>query len=197
MGFIFLLPLYLATAIFFGIFIFIISNTFNLTHKEIVLSPALKFLVVVIFVPIYEEILFRSLLKFKRINIFLFITTLIGLIIICILKSNTKVLAILSFILLSFLVLITSVKRTHIELYISSKFKYFFYSTILIFGLIHAFNFTGNKYAILTFLIILGSPQLVLGAILGYIRMNYGLVYSILFHMIVNSFIIFSIIRGL
>jgi len=166
----------------------------NLKSKEIDLSPALTLFVGIILAPIYEEILFRSLLKFKRINIFLFITTLIGLITFSILKSHAVAIVILSLILMSFLVILISIKRTHIESFISSKFKYFFYPTIFIFGIIHAFNFTGNPYAILAFSLILGSPQLVLGAILGYIRMKHGLFYSILFHMIINSSIIFSLL---
>lgn len=185
------------TIIPMAVILVILCKVLNIAQREVDITLWMKLLIVVILVPIYEEIIFRSLLKFKPINIFLFISTTIGLIIFSILKSNFEAIAIFSTILFSFLVILFSFKKTHIESFISSKFKYFFYATILTFGLIHAFNFTGNIYAILALSFILGSPQLVLGAILGYIRMNYGLVYSILFHMIVNSSILFSILYKL
>jgi len=73
----------------------------------------------------------------------------------------------------------------------SSNFKYFFYVTAIVFGLLHSTNFTGNIYIIMAFSPILGGPQIVTGAILGYIRMKNGLVYSILFHILFNSVFIF------
>ncbi len=192
--FISLLMIYFLTILPLGFIIYAFCKFFNITHKEIILTPWMKLLVGVILAPIYEEFIFRSLLKFKKINILLFITTLFGFIFYSISKSRTEVTTFLSIFVLSFLCLLIFTSRTQIESYISSRFKYFFYASILLFGLLHATNFTGNLYAIIAFSLILGSPQLVLGAILGYIRMNYGLVYSILFHMIVNTSIVFSLL---
>jgi len=92
----------------------------------------------------------------------------------------------LSVFVLVVLLLVTIFTRDKVELFIASKFKYFFYGSSILFGLVHASNFTGNVNYILAFSFILGGPQIVLGLILGYIRMNHGLKYSILFHMAVN-----------
>lgn len=193
----YLLIIYLLAIIPIGIIAFMICNTLKITHKEINLTPWMKLLVGVILAPIYEEIIFRSLLKFKRINVVLFLITISAFILYYIIKSKIEVALFLSILLLCFISILIFYSRNQIESFISSRFKYFFYATILLFGLLHTFNFTGNIYALLAFSFILGGPQLVLGYILGYIRMNHGLVYSILFHMIVNSSIIFPIITKL
>ena len=65
-------------------------------------------------------------------------------------------------------------------------FRILFYGSALAFGLLQATNFTGNPWIILAFSPVLGSPQILLGFLSGYIRMKNGLAYSILFHMVVN-----------
>jgi membrane protease YdiL (CAAX protease family) len=95
---------------------------------------------------------------------------------------------------LSLFLFLTIFTRKRIESFIASNFKYFFYSSSIVFGLMHSSNFTGNIYLILTFSVILGGPQIVLGLILGYIRMNHGLKYSFLFHMVVNTSLILTLI---
>jgi len=171
--------------------IFIICKLLN---KEIDLTQRINLFWGVILAPIYEEILFRSLLKFKKINILLFSITLFVLSIAEFYKSRAEIAVFLSILLVGFLSLLIIFSRNRIESYLSSRFNYFFYATILLFGLLHATNFTGNPYTILAFSFILGSPQLVVGSILGYIRMNHGLFYSILFHVVLNSTMLFSLI---
>ncbi len=169
-----------------------ITKEFHIKQLEIVgLSARQKILLTVLFSPVYEEILFRSLLKFKKNNIILFIVTNLIIIIAAVIYSKITgviILGILLFGLLSFLLFFG---RNKIEQYMSSNFKYFFYVTAIVFGLLHSTNFTGNIYIIMAFSPILGGPQIVTGAILGYIRMKNGLVYSILFHILFNSVFIF------
>lgn len=195
--FVYFLFFYIITIIPIGVIAFIVCNMFNIIHKEISLTPLMKLLVGVILAPIYEEILFRSLLKFKKINIILFLITLSAFIFYYILKSRIEIAIFLSLFLFCFLSLLISISRNQIESFISSRFKYFFYASILIFGILHIFNFTGNIYALIIFSFILTGPQLVLGSILGYIRMKHGLFYSIMFHVIVNTSIIFPILTKL
>lgn len=188
-----LLVFYLIVIIPLGIIIYVICKAFNITHKELDLAPKMNLFLGVILVPIYEEIIFRSLLKFKKINIILFSVTLFSFITTAFFKSRIEVAVFLCFLFLGFLSLLIIFSRNRIESFIFSRFNYFFYATVLIFGLLHATNFTGNTYALLAFSFVLGGPQLVLGAILGYIRMNHGLFYSILFHVIVNSTMLLSL----
>jgi len=176
------------------IIIFIICKLLNITHKELDLTQRINLFWGVILAPIYEEILFRSLLKFKKINILLFSITLFVLSIAEFYKSRAEIAVFLGILLVGFLSLLIIFSGNRIESYLSSRFNYFFYATILLFGLLHATNFTGNPYTILAFSFILGSPQLVVGSILGYIRMNHGLFYSILFHVVLNSTMLFSLI---
>jgi membrane protease YdiL (CAAX protease family) len=190
-----LLVFYLISTLPLGIIIFIICKVFNITHKELDLASKMNLFIGVIIVPIVEEILFRSLLKFKIINIILFSSTLFTFIATAFYKSGTELAVFPGILLLGFLSLLIIFSRNRIEYFIISRFNYFFYATILLFGLLHATNFTGNPYTILAFSFILGSPQLVLGSILGYIRMNHGLFYSILFHVIVNSTMLLSLFR--
>jgi membrane protease YdiL (CAAX protease family) len=185
--------IYIGAAISIGIFGSIICSLVHLKHDEIKLTPLMTILAGIILAPIYEEIIFRSLLKFKINNIILFIATFILFIVYFVFRSKIELVIIFSILLFTLLSLLIIYSRSKIELFLSSKFKYFFYATVLIFGLVHASNFTGNTYLILAFSLILGGPQIVLGFILGYIRMNYGLIYSILFHMFVNTSILLSL----
>ena len=188
--FLFLFFIDFLAAFVFSFCISFIRKHFDINHIVLGLTRRDTILFGVIFAPITEEVIFRSLLRFKKINIILFIITLTAYVAIAAFHFKTLNVILALFILISFIILLTTIPTSKIESFISSKFKYFFYGTSLIFGLLHIFNFTGNLYLMLAFLIILTAPQIVGGLILGYIRMNYGLVYSILFHITGNGFII-------
>ena len=191
----FLLFTFIVLSISISLIALIICKLFHIKHNEIGLTPLMTILFGVLLAPIYEEVVFRSLLKFKKKNIILFIVTVTALIGFCVFMSKIILVIILSVLLVTLVSLLITFSRSKIELFLSSKFKYFFYTTSITFGLIHVFNFTGNIYLILAFSFILVGPQIVLGFISGYIRMNYGLIYSILFHMIVNTSILLSLIH--
>lgn len=193
-NFIALIFIYLLAAMSVGMVSFIVCEAFHLEHNERELSPLMTILFSILLAPFFEEVLFRSLLRFKRSSILIFTSTAIALVAYSIFRSKFVQPILLSVIVLGLFLFLTIFTRKKIESFISSKFKYFFYSSSIIFGYMHAFNFTGNIYLILTFSFILGGPQIVLGLILGYIRMNHGLKYSFLFHMIVNMSIILTII---
>ncbi len=189
-----LLFIYIAIGFPLAILIFIIFKLFNLGHIELDPTSTLRTILIgIIFAPILEEIFFRSLLKFTKRSIILFLTTVIILIIYAAFRSKIEFVWFLSLVFIGILCLWLFFNRYKIELFISSKFKYFFYASALFFGLAHASNFTGNIYVIFAFSLILGGPQIVLGLILGFIRMNYGLIYSILFHMIINTTILLTL----
>jgi len=80
--------------------------------------------------------------------------------------------------------------RAPIVLFCGHKhFKYIFYSFAIIFGGIHLSNYDIST-TILILAPILIAPQIVLGLILGYTRIKLGLLYSILFHMLFNGFLV-------
>lgn len=65
-------------------------------------------------------------------------------------------------------------------------FKVGFYTLAVLFGYIHIFNFEITPMVLL-FSPILVLPQLVLGLIFGYIRVRFGLFYSMILHMCYNG----------
>jgi len=192
--FIALIFFYLMATISIGMVSFIVCEAFHLVHNKRELSPLMTILTGILLAPFYEEVIFRSLLRFKWSCILIFIPTAIALVAFSIYRSKFVLPILLSIFVLGLLIFLTIFPRKRIESFIASKFKYFFYSSSIVFGLMHSFNFTGNIYLILTFSFILGGPQIVLGLILGYIRMNHGLKYSFLFHMVVNISLILTII---
>lgn len=68
-------------------------------------------------------------------------------------------------------------------------FKYVFYTLTLIFGFYHITNFEISPTIILLAPILV-SPQLIIGVILGYIRVRFGLWWSIALHAIYNLVLI-------
>jgi len=186
--------IYILAIIPISILIFLVTKEFHIKHDQLRLSTTVNTLLVVILAgPIYEEIIFRSWLKLKKINVVLFLITLLFFIVKSIIDSRVITLVVLTVLMLGFLILLLTYGRITIEKFISSKFQYFFYTTAIIFGILHSTNFSGNTYLILAFMPILGAPQIVLGVILGYVRMKHGLFYSILFHMLVNTLLIFTL----
>lgn len=79
--------------------------------------------------------------------------------------------------------------RGPLTLFSKKYFKIGFYSLALIFGYVHLFNFEITT-KILLFSPLLVLPQIVLGLVFGYIRVRFGLIYSILLHAMYNGVII-------
>ena len=182
---------YLIAIIPVGIVANSLIGYFNLNDLKPELSQANLIVYTVLIGPVFEEVLFRLLLRFTKRNLIIFFAVLGALSLYYIFQLKVKAVIILSLIMLIIVVFLQFYSRRKIELFISSNFKYFFYFTAISFGLLHAFNFTGNISLIITFSLIIGGPQIIAGLILGFIRMKYGIVYSILFHMMINSIAIF------
>ena len=188
-----LFGIYLLGAILLAAVASIICKIFSINHTTLIMP--LKLVLIGIFLaPIYEEILFRLLLRFSVKNYFIFFNTLFLLTVTSFLyQKYIFFIALLSILILS--LIIYFIVKSNNNFFTRIKFKYYFYTTTLLFGLIHLFNFSGNNYAIIIFSIVLVSPQIFLGLILGYIRMKYGILYSIFFHMIVNMSLLFSLLN--
>lgn len=68
-------------------------------------------------------------------------------------------------------------------------FKFVFYALTLIFGFYHITNFEPTT-TILLLSPLLVAPQISVGAILGFIRVRFGLIYAIAFHAVYNLLLI-------
>ncbi len=184
--FIFLLGLYLISAIVLALFAYIVCSVFAITHKPVGLAFEMKILIGVLLAPVYEEILFRSLLRFNKISLSLFLATVVIFLVVFFLKRNNTFILLFSAILLVILTFVSFWTMKRISQFLTSNFKYFYYGSSVLFGLMHLINFTGDIRYIIAFSLILVAPQIAAGIILGFIRMKHGLIYSILFHMIIN-----------
>jgi len=86
--------------------------------------------------------------------------------------------------------------RAPITLFHQKKtFKIAFYIFMLLFGLVHLANFeiTTNVLLLAPFLV---APQIVLGGYLGFIRIRFGLQWSMLLHACYNAFFVFVSFAG-
>ena len=177
------------------IFCSFVAKELKISHVEFSKESTLIILYAVFAAPIIEEILFRSWLKWTKRNIYILIITLISVVGLSFFRHRFQHIYIMLILLLLVVALIYLLKNIKVEPFIAKHFKCFLWSSSIVFGLVHASNCTGNIWYIIGFSFILGSPQIVSGFILGYIRMNYGLRYSILFHFLVNSSLLLSLLH--
>ncbi|WP_299161967.1 CPBP family intramembrane glutamic endopeptidase [uncultured Tenacibaculum sp.] len=86
--------------------------------------------------------------------------------------------------------------RAPITLFRQQKsFRVAFYIFAITFGLIHLTNFTITNNVLLLAPILV-APQIILGGYLGFIRVRFGLIWSILLHASYNAFFVFISFAG-
>lgn len=76
-----------------------------------------------------------------------------------------------------------------------NTFKVFFYVFAILFGIVHLSNFTITKNVILLAPLLV-APQIILGGYLGFIRIRFGLLWSIALHASYNTFFILLSFAG-
>lgn len=144
--------------------------------------------------PIFEEIMFRKWLTFKKQDILISFFLLVFF-----LSSKISNISVYSFyinihfiinILISFF--ITSVLYFLIKNYdfdnIPPKKKLIFYSiSSIAFGMIHIVNFIPFNTIIFWAYPFFILPQIISGFILGYLRIKDGIIWSVLLHISINS----------
>jgi len=134
--------------------------------------------------PVYEEFLFRAILKPNKIGVSLFVFAFSYLFLkIAHLGFNLNI--VLSLII-GILIYISNIKINTV--FYNKNYRSLIYFSSILFGLVHLTNFN------LTFSILLLSPILMLpriftGFSLAFIRVKFGLVYAILFHSLFNAFL--------
>lgn len=79
--------------------------------------------------------------------------------------------------------------RAPLVLFNEKYFKYGYYSLALVFGYIHIFNYEINTNVIL-FSPLLIAPQIFMGLYFGFIRVKFGLTWSVLMHSLYNLILI-------
>lgn len=86
--------------------------------------------------------------------------------------------------------------RAPITLFDERKtFRIMFYVFAVIFGLIHLSNFNISRNVLLLAPLLV-APQTILGGYLGFIRVKFGLIWSILLHASYNAFFVLASFLG-
>ena len=128
------------------------------------MEPVLIFLFAVIMAPLLEEVMFRLILRFRS-NFLILWSIHIGVA----LHLGQK----------------RSLLKTARKVW-DKFYGWIFYLMALAFGLMHIMNFEPslNIYLLAPILV---APQILIGINLGYLRVRFGLIWSILFHAFYNG----------
>ena len=156
--------------------------------------------------PIFEETAFRLGLKFSPFRLgfacsFLFIVFLDVLFVFNIdlskyfnwfLGDASRVMVILFYLILLIVpgiilgFLFKFLNKEKINKFYQKKFFFLYYFSSIFFGIVHLFNYNNFKEA-WYLMIFLATPQIIIGLILGFVRMRYGINWSMILHFIHNS----------
>ena len=148
------------------------------------------FLFVVIIGPLTEEILFRLNLKITKLNISVFLTAVLMLIILASFFRSFQFFTYL-LILPIFALIYFAMDHLHFPLdkidnLVKAKFRYVFHLSAISFGIFHLFNYETFYWWMFVIFPILAAPYIVMGYVFGYARMKYGFVNGFLIHSTVN-----------
>ena len=196
-----------------GTFIFDIDQLEHSIENLLKDSSAVQFLfMLAVLAPVLEELIFRFPLRFRRGSLFilLMVSTLLVYLVsatflpplhelmpkdqpedVAQLMQNANFSAIglssLWFVLGLFVLFILSASQSLLERtgrYVDHIFPYIFYISAMIFGYVHFTNFAGEmKWFWIPFLIM---PQFMMGLVMGYARLRFGMSSNILLHAVNN-----------
>ncbi len=164
----------------------------GLTGMKNEFNPLEILLFGITFVPIFEELVFRLWLVFKPLYLGISITLFSYLVlskvfyqtgIINIRDGLTVRLSIAVSVGLIFYFVARSFSD-HIRPLWGKKFRWVYYFSVLLFGLMHMFNYDTSHDILL--LPILTLPQMIGGIFNGYVRVKYGFFYGVFLHSIYN-----------
>jgi membrane protease YdiL (CAAX protease family) len=159
----------------------------TLIHK----SLKEKFLFVIIVAPIIEEMIFRFPLNSSKWSFFFSLSLVISIISIFLNIENSYI-TFATWILFLFGLLAHNFFEVsyYFQNIWKTNYRYFIYFFVLFFGLIHLSNFEIGSFENWVFLPVLFLPQTIFGFILVYVRLNYGIISSIIQHSFYNFFIL-------
>ena len=188
-----LILLVILVGIFKG-FIYAFNAIPSNTLKNFHLSSFQAYLLVALYIPIIEEVIFRLNLKISLNNLIIFFAFLSGYFFYRIFKVenlNHPWIVILTFTLMIVLIYIKAKKSEEVDQFLSNFWKrYFaiiFHASCCIFAFLHLFNFEEIIPTLLFLSTVIVLPQLILAYALGFLRMNYGFQYNVIFHILYNS----------
>lgn len=190
--------------VFFSmLFIYFIGQIFDIDVNDLIKKEKKKetyyslFLLILIG-PILEELLFRAFLSFKRET--LFMSIFFALIFFATDFSyysfptkQTFIQITLALIVSSFIFILSQKNIDKLKYY----FPFFFYTSIILFALVHIKNFFPLNDAVIWIYPLLVLPQFFMGFALAFIRIRNGLIWSIILHMMINFFSALLMLKSL
>ena len=160
-------------------------------------SPIIIFIVLVIVGPLAEEAIFRLNLQKSKSNIIFSLIVVLGYLIFRIFTGVSNHNNLIILLLLYLVMVVVSYMDLFLEINTKKYFKFIFYFSAIAFGFMHIFNYSELNVLTLLLFPIITLPQIILGLINGYLRMNYGFTYGVLLHSSVNFIaFIFMLLQG-
>jgi membrane protease YdiL (CAAX protease family) len=191
------IKIYLLSLLFIGL-VSLINTTILRTFLTLPIDETLSvpdnfkehlwdyFLLVVIFSPIMEEVIFRLSLIFDPIYLSLSLSTLIALIVH---KVSNGIISIVSFLLLFFLInRLFFIYKSWFLSFWNKYFQYIFYFLCILFGIVHISNYKCTEVYQYFITPLLVFPQFAIGIILSFTRVYYekGFLICIIIHILMN-----------
>jgi uncharacterized protein len=184
-----LLALYYFISVPLGLIVGLIIKFLKFHETEFNYSSFRILLAGIILGPVIEEILFRFLLKPKHKNFIIFTCFTLSLAFMFFLKeSSIYSIIFLTVGIASFLLCLNNNFLRKTQKYLLNHYCSFFYLSCILFGFYHITNYTPLNYKLILILPVIVFPQMIMGVFLGYIRIKFGIIFSILFHSITNIF---------
>ena len=179
--------IYLGFGLLSGIFIILPIYSMNLVPDHVTKFYPLTFNVLVL-APLFEELIFRLPLRFSARNLFIFIGTLVVLIMnknfnLYISLGSGLLIAYIPFSKVFSMNLLKKIENSYIKYY-----KYIFYLGAFIFGFIHIFNYENLETIHLIIAPLIVINQIFMGFLLGFARVKYkfGFLYGFFIHASIN-----------
>ncbi|QKJ29093.1 CPBP family intramembrane metalloprotease [Mucilaginibacter mali] len=162
-------------------------EVFQQMYQKLGLTTAIIFICII--GPLFEEVIFRLPLSFKRRQVFIAIAIAIFYLAGAFFKPRVLMLKIVIEIVLAILVLVTGFKFIpDTPLNISQKHRQqLVVLSVCVFGLMHISNYRPLDWPLIWLYPLFVIPQLLIGWGITYVRFKHGFVWGIALHCLVNS----------
>lgn len=144
------------------------------------------FIMVVFLAPLLEETLFRMLMRPLKQNLWVFSIIITGLSVYRLIKGDMILGAIFAVLGVGIIPFSSPLYRRKLQRFVVLYFPWFFYASVMAFGFVHVTNFHPLSLRVLLLTPFITLPQLIMGTLLGFVRMKYGIIYSMVFHSTIN-----------
>ncbi|WP_409013947.1 type II CAAX prenyl endopeptidase Rce1 family protein [Dyadobacter sp. CY356] len=183
-----------------GISVFFLIDTLNLDismkslHQNFHEKGLIYMIIIICLVaPIIEEISFRLCLRYSSWNLSLMIGCWIYTILAQIIKSKVSfwgnfifMYPIMALPIVYFFLEKCKIMNSAFDNFWSVNSRPIFYLSVVLFAFSHTFNFEVDLLTLIM-IPILTLPQAIMGVILSYTRLKFGIIYSICLHIIFNA----------